>query len=259
MMTSAQTEQLIQTTRFIVIDDNAGRSAAVERYLLMAAALQVRKAATPIEALRVLQDPRTPVDCVICAQELKTMTGLEFLNNIRAGRYGGKSLSEIKFILVLNRPDDALLQSAAPLRLSGHLIGRFDRDAFTATVDQAIRKPAEPAPNPSGALELDGPVPPGAARLPVAHINAQGVDLVIVPLEPQFAEKTPQDQHQFVEALRESTRQANLRGEVVPVWEAGEGTMAFIAPKGFHPYFKSINLKFVHANLNRAIHLADAG
>jgi DNA-binding NarL/FixJ family response regulator len=256
MTTSAQTEQLIQNTRFIVVDDNAGRSAAIERYLLMAAARQVRKAASPIEALRVLQDPRTPTDCVICAQELKPMTGLEFLQNIRAGRYGAKSLSEIKFILVLNRPDEALLRSAAPWRLNGHVVGRFDRDIFTQTVDQAIRKTVEAAPD-AGVLELTEEIPPGAARLPVAHISAQGVDLVIVPLDPQFAEKAQADQ-QFVEALRESTRRANLKGEVVPVWEMAEGGMAFIAPKGFHPYFRSINLQFVQANLNRAIHLAVA-
>ena len=69
-----------------------------------------------------------------------------------------------------------------------------------------------------------------------------------------FGDKSQEQQKQIIEALHISATLAGLAGEVVPVWDAGDKRMAFIAPKGYHPYFKSISLEFVTANLNSGLY-----
>lgn len=240
-------DSILQRTRFLIVEKSTAEADVIERYLLLGNALHVRKARTALLALRILQDPRTPVDCVICANDLEPPTGVEFLKNIRAGRYGGKSLSEIKFILTLRDGNMAVIQSAAPSRPSAIIIGEKDRDEFTAAVVSALKQPQIP----TASNVTVTPLP--ADGTPVAHIREQGVDLIIVPLDSRFADQAQDEQLRAIDKLRESARQARMGGEVVPVWDTGNGGMGFIAPKGFHPYFRSITFKFVQANLNSAL------
>jgi hypothetical protein len=92
-------------------------------------------------------------------------------------------------------------------------------------------------------------------KLRVAHIHEQGVDLIIVPLDKSFGTQTPQQQQAGIEQMRMSATLAGLAGDVIPVWDLGDGRMSFIAPKNYHPYFTSINLEFVFANLNSELYV----
>jgi len=251
---ASKSESTIQRTRFMLIDDIVPRRELLERYLLLSSALHVRHTSSPLAALRVMQDPRTPVDCVICAHEFQPLSGLEFLQNLRGGRYGGRLLSETKFILMLKRRDDSVLQAAKALRVNGHIVGAFDRDSLTELVSQLLHAndasaAAETASDELLLSESSGP------RIKVAHLRVQGIDLVIVPVDSGYGAKSPEELQAEIAMLRASATQANLHGEVVPVWANGEAGMAFIAPINFHPYFRSINLDFVAANLNRDIYL----
>ena len=87
----------------------------------------------------------------------------------------------------------------------------------------------------------------------VAHVRQQGVDLVIAPLDPDFGYKTPQDQREIVNEIQLRSRSAGLAGTVVPVWDGGGGRMSFIAPQPWHPFFRSLDLRSVWANVNREI------
>ena len=87
----------------------------------------------------------------------------------------------------------------------------------------------------------------------VAHVRQQGVDLVIAPLDPDFGYKTPQDQREIVSEIQLRSRSAGLAGTVVPVWDGGGGRMSFIAPQPWHPFFRSLDLRSVWANVNREI------
>lgn len=86
----------------------------------------------------------------------------------------------------------------------------------------------------------------------VAHIREQGVDLIIIPLDDSFANKTFEEQNEAQGALQLCASSAGLAGTVVPVWRKGRG-MAFLAPRNFHPYFESISMSHVAANLNREL------
>lgn len=91
-------------------------------------------------------------------------------------------------------------------------------------------------------------------RFKVAHVREQGIDLIIIPLDDNFGRKTHDDQHSAIAELQARASSAGLAGKVVPVWDAGGGRMAFIAPPNWNPFFKSINLAFVAANINRELY-----
>ncbi len=87
----------------------------------------------------------------------------------------------------------------------------------------------------------------------VAHIREQGVDVIIVPLDSSFGSKSQSDQNAAIAELQARATSAGLAGTVVPVWDSG-GRMAFIAPPNWHPFFQSINLAHVFANINRKLY-----
>lgn len=91
-------------------------------------------------------------------------------------------------------------------------------------------------------------------RYKVAHLHEQQQDMIIVPLESNFKYKTSDDQQHEIEALQLHATGAGLKGRVVPVWDNGGGCMGFNAPPNWHPYFKSINLAFVFAKINRELY-----
>lgn len=90
-------------------------------------------------------------------------------------------------------------------------------------------------------------------RLNVAHLRQQGQDMIIVPLESSFGNKSNSDQQAAIAELQMRARGAGLAGRVVPVWDSGSGRMAFIAPSPWHPFFQSINLHVVAANINKTL------
>lgn len=94
---------------------------------------------------------------------------------------------------------------------------------------------------------------PEMSDFDVAHINEQGVNLIIIPLESSFGLKSQEDQTAITNELQLCAASAGLAGTVVPVWDGGLGRMAFLAPPPFHPFFRSIDLSFVAHHLNRRL------
>lgn len=87
----------------------------------------------------------------------------------------------------------------------------------------------------------------------LAHVRQQGVDLIIIPLNPTFGAKPAASQQQVISQLQGRANSAGLKGTVVPVWSHIGGKMAFVAPPSWHPFFKSIGLPWVAANINREL------
>lgn len=90
--------------------------------------------------------------------------------------------------------------------------------------------------------------------LKVAHIREQGQDMIIVPLNDDFRFKPQSEKESVTAAIQMSATRAGLAGRVVPVWD-DSGRMGFLAPIIWHPFFQSISLPFVWANVNREIYV----
>lgn len=88
--------------------------------------------------------------------------------------------------------------------------------------------------------------------LKIAHIQKQGQDMIIVPLGSEFGQRPIELQNEIICDLEFRAKSAGLKGTVVPVWSHG-GRMGFIAPEQWHPFFKSMNLATVYANVNRQL------
>jgi len=89
-------------------------------------------------------------------------------------------------------------------------------------------------------------------RFRVAHLREQGVDLIIIPLEPSFGQKGKQEQRKIINELQSGANSAGLAGTVVPVWNDGN-SMSFSAHPNLHQYFQSITWDYVMVNLNKEI------
>ena len=89
--------------------------------------------------------------------------------------------------------------------------------------------------------------------LKVAHIREQGVDLVIVPLDPGFGRQSQAAQDDTIGGVQNRVRASGLAGTVVPVWDDGGGRMAFRAPRPWHPFFSGLSLHSVWSNVNREV------
>lgn len=86
----------------------------------------------------------------------------------------------------------------------------------------------------------------------IAHLKEQGQDLVIIPLEPDFANKSANDQLKVRNALQICATSAKLAGRVAVVWHDG-GQFRFLAPPEWQPFFQSITWEFIAANLNKEL------
>lgn len=99
---------------------------------------------------------------------------------------------------------------------------------------------------------LSGGECPDMPSLDIAHLRQQGVDMIIVPLDHAFDNRSPQERDSIIREIQNHADEARLAGRVVPVWDNGGG-MKFIAPSPWHPFFRSISLQYVRRNINKTI------
>jgi len=72
------------------------------------------------------------------------------------------------------------------------------------------------------------------ATFQIAHINEQGVNVVVVFVDPAVAHKTPFEQSQIATSLQLCARSAGLAGNIAMIWPGG-----FWAPNNQHAFFGS--------------------
>lgn len=68
----------------------------------------------------------------------------------------------------------------------------------------------------------------------VAHINEQGVNIVVVFVDSSMAHKSSEEQNQIAAALQLCAQSAGLAGNIAMVWRGG-----FWAPRNQHSFFGS--------------------
>lgn len=90
-------------------------------------------------------------------------------------------------------------------------------------------------------------------KFKVAHLNAKGVDLILVPLASAFGQLKRLDQEKAIKTLQHYAAAAGLRGFVVPIWDKGAGKAEFLAEKQLLPILQNFSLAVVQQNLNREL------
>lgn len=87
----------------------------------------------------------------------------------------------------------------------------------------------------------------------IAHINEQGQNIIILPLNRQFDSVPQSEKLKFLSYIQAAARSAGLAGTVVPVWDTGHGRSAFIAPPQWHNYFSSLPLYSIMQMRNKVL------
>ena len=105
---------------------------------------------------------------------------------------------------------------------------------------------------------MGNPAPKRPDAMPtfqVAHLQRDGQDIIIVPVDRTFGKRSPAEQARIQEAFQRSAVSVEMAGVVVPVWEDATGRMAFRAPPPWHDFLKSIDMVYVATALNRTLSL----
>ena len=167
-----------------------------------------------ILALRVLQDRNTPVDCVICAHRPEAISGVDFLQGLRAGRWGGLSLQHMKFILMIPTLDPQAVTLAERAQATGYIIGGLDRKNVRESIISALdpKGPNKPAPN-----------------FKVMPLRASESDLVIALFPPVFGRWSFERQQRAMHAVAIATQMEGVHGSLAVVYPTDEGGTAFLA------------------------------
>jgi len=227
---------IIRRTRFLVVDGDKAALSSVEELLRTAGAPHVYLASAPLLALRTLQDPHARVDCIICAHKKGTITGLQFLQSLRSGRWGGGKIRDVKFILTMKFLDVTAVQVADSANVSGYYIGELDREAFIAEIVSALTNSRAASPLP---------------RMQVAHVNLSGVDFIFVPFDAAFAQAELGYQQGVVNELQSLMQAQLLAGAVTPVWETADHGVGYFSSPQYHATLAALTLEFIRTNLNR--------
>jgi CheY-like chemotaxis protein len=237
-MTGIADGDVIRRTRFLIVDGDKAALSTAEQYLLACGAPKVFLTSAPLAALRILQDAHARVDCVICAHKRGTITGLQFLQGLRAGRWGGGRIQSVKFILMMSQLDVSAVQVGDRSGISGYYIGDLKQQSLAEEIVKALTSKG-----------LVSPLP----TMKVAHVNMGGADFVLVPFDTGFSQADPASQQGVMSQLASEMQEQQLGGAVTPVWETpGHGVGYFAAPQ-HHARLAGLTLDFLNANLNREI------
>ncbi len=153
-----------QSIRFLVIDRDAEVLRSVERYLQFNAALAVHTVEAVLPGLDILKDPRSGINCILCAQDVTPILGIEFLKNLRCGKYGdAENLRGANFILLTAHREKTLVDAAVNLDVHGYIVKPFDQLTLTRGIHKALAHHVNLKPR-SAYLNLDIS---SAIRLPV--------------------------------------------------------------------------------------------
>ena len=231
---------IISRTRFLVVDPQPAVAEALKRFLISEGSPAVHVAATPVFALRILQDRRTPVDCVICAHEPETISGVEFLTNLRAGRWGGLSLQHVNFILMMGKRDSAVMKVADSVKVTGYILGGLGKENVRQSIVTAL--------DPHGAALVQ-------PNFKIAHLRASETDLVVAPFPPSFGHLRAEKQQQALQAVAVAAQKQNLNGAVVAIYAKENGAAGFVAPAAFERFLSRLTVDSVGKMLNRDIHV----
>ena len=90
------------------------------------------------------------------------------------------------------------------------------------------------------------------AQYKIAHIRDKGVNIIIIPLDPSFGNKSRYQQDKIIDALQICAKSAGLAGTAVPVWQIGNNH-GFIAPPKWHPFFKTLSWDAILASINKEL------
>ena len=86
----------------------------------------------------------------------------------------------------------------------------------------------------------------------VAHIQRQGQNMLLFPLNWNFAHKSLVEQNSVLRELEHRAHSAGLAGSAAVFWEIG-GRTHFLGPKPWRDFLQSMSVRTVLTNVNKSV------
>mgnify|MGYP003383762128 CR=1 FL=1 len=86
----------------------------------------------------------------------------------------------------------------------------------------------------------------------VAHLQEQGQNMILFPLDSSFGNKTSADQNDVVHELTYRANAAGLAGTAVVFWQSG-GRTHFMGPRLWQGFLSGLTMRDVQRNVNKSI------
>ena len=222
---------VISRTAFLIVGGDGAYQERLERYLLMQRAARVFIAQDYIVALRIIQDRKSQVSCVIC----KSGDALQFLYNLRRGRWGGSTVKALKFILMTDTQDVALIRRAAALNANGVIVGMPPRDELMGLIVRAVTSP--------------DPVVP-LHPVPAAHIMYAGKPMLAVPLDDGYDDLADHQKAHIAESIVEAAEDLESSAHLVLMWRSRGGALQVRAQSDISGSLKGLTLDAIRSSCN---------
>lgn len=93
----------------------------------------------------------------------------------------------------------------------------------------------------------------------LAHIHTRGTDLVLIPLESSFENRSVSEQTEIHKSFQMVAASAGLRGNIVLVWDKGDGATGFLSENRVQSVMQNITYEFVQNKINRELSVKSLG
>ncbi len=89
-------------------------------------------------------------------------------------------------------------------------------------------------------------------KLNVAYFKEIGFELILVPFDDSFGQKSYDEKREVIKNLQLDIRLSGMKGTVVPIWKS-ETYKYFIAPIALHPFIRGFSWDEVVSRVNREV------
>lgn len=89
-------------------------------------------------------------------------------------------------------------------------------------------------------------------QLKVAYFKRIGIELILVPLDRAFGNKSHSEKSEIIRNLHLDATASGMKGTVVPIWN-DDGHRHFIAPMELHPFLRGFRWSEVMDSVNGVI------
>ena len=177
---------------------------------------------------------------MIYAHRPEALSGVEFLMNLRAGRWGGLPLQHISFILMMPAKDVQVMAAADSAKVTGYILGGLGKENVRSSIVNAL--------DPRG-------ISKALPNFKIAHVRAGERDLILAPFPASFGRLRTDKQQQAIQAVAVGVQREALSGAVAAVYPSENGKAAFLAPEVYERFLSRLTLESVGKMLNRAIYV----
>lgn len=123
--------------RFLIVDDKAFIRAVVRGMLIRRDAAEVIEAADGASARGALAARGSEIDCVICDWNMRPVSGLELLREIRMGAVAPAPRS-LCFVMLTGHAGEAIVKAAIGLDVNAYLVKPASDEKLIRTITQAL-------------------------------------------------------------------------------------------------------------------------